>query len=586
MVSSLIGLVVPIVVVVLIVRAVAGRRSGEPVAPGVLVRRFFQYLLLYGMTLVVAGGVTTLGGLLGRRALLVDTSGDLARALTFLLIGTPLLVVLWRWTRRTMAEVPGESRSLGWLLYLALTALTGAVAALVSLQSLLEDAIGGRFEVAAAVQVLVWGALWGVHLRIESRTTEPEHRRVHHLLGAFIGWAVSLAGLVAVLSASLDVLLVPEGDVVVETVSTVGVAGALLLAGVPVWIMYWWLRERTAPATPLWYGYVLLAGVGISLVVTVTGASVALYRVLVWALGDLGGAATTSWGSGTLTALSVAVGGALSWWYHRQVLGTAVPAERSEVDRLHEYLLAAVALVAAAVGVVLVVVAFLEAVTPTASVLVDSSLINSVLAAATLLLVGGPLWWAFWRRIRSAVAADRDTEAASPTRRIYLYALFGLTGVVAVVALLVAVYGILEAALSGDLGADTVREQRVALGVLVAALALASYHWSVHREDRRLAPPPAAPQAVPTPQAVPGAPGMQAGASPVGPLESVLLIGPADERLVDEIRQVTSAHVELWVQESGRWDRQAVLAALAGARLRKVMLHADGEQMVQAGDAR
>ncbi len=581
--SGLVSLAVPVVIVVLVVRALTGRnRTDEASPPGQVIRRFFQYLLLYGVLVVVASGLATLLGLVGGRDPLVDTSGSLARALTFLLIGVPLLWVLWRWTRGIQASVAGETRSLGWLVYVGLATLTGAGVMLASVQPFLAAATRARFDGPALAQAVVWAAVWLVHLRLEARTTEPEHRRLHHLLGSFLGWAVCLVGLVAVLSASLDALLVPQRDVLVGSWSTLGPAAALVVAGIPVWLVYWWRRERSAPVSPLWFGYVLLVGVGVSLVTTVAGASVALYRGLVWLVGDLGGESTASWTSGTLTAVSVAAVGGLSWWYHREVVVARAPAGRSEVVRVHEYLLAGVALLAAAVGVVLVVVAFLEAVTPTTGVLVDSSLVNSVLAALTLLVVGGPLWWTFWRRIRRAVAADRPAESASPSRRIYLYALFGVTGVVAVVVVLVAVYGLLDAALGGTFGADTVRAQRVPLGILVAAGALAAYHWSVHREDRRLAPP--RPEPVATAPGVAETPAADAGTP--GTLDQVLLVGPRDDALVAAVVQATGARVDLWVQPAGRWDGPAVLDALSRATHRQVLLHAQGEQMLEAGPPR
>ena len=582
--ASLVSFVLPIVVVVVIVRAVTGHRGGGDASPpGQVVRRFFQYLLLYGVLVVVASGLSTLVGLLGATDPLVDTTGTLARALTFLLIGIPLLVVLARWTRRTLAGVPGEARSLGWLVYLGLAGLTGAAVAAGSVSSVVTAASRSHADWAALTQAVVWGAVWLLHLRLESRTTEPEHRRIHHLLGSLLGWVLVVVGLAMLMTSSLDALVVTGTDAIVGGTSALGAAAGTVLAGGPIWFLYWWRDERRAPADPLWYGYVLVFGVGASLVTTVSGASVALYRVLVRAVGDLGGASTSSWTSGTLTALSVAAVGFLSWWYHRDVIAGRAPAGRTEVVRVHEYLLAAIALVAAAVGVALVVVAFLGAVTPRDRVLVDSSLVNSVLAAATLLVVGGPLWWFFWRRIRRAVRADRATETASPTRRIYLYALFGVTGVVTIVAVLVAVYGLLDAAIGGRFTWATLRDQRVALGVLVAAGTLAAYHWAVHREDRRLALP------APRPKELPPGPGPAApdtGQDGRGPVERVLLVGPGDDALVAAVEIATGAQVELWVQDAGRWDRAAVLGALDRATHRRVVLHAAGEQMVEAGPQR
>ena len=57
--------------------------------------------------------------------------------------------------------------------------------------------------------------------------------------------------------------------------------------------------------------------------------------------------------------------------------------------------MAGIALLAAALGVTMVVVALVESLVPTAKVEVGTSVVNSLLSGVTLLLVGGPLWWVF-----------------------------------------------------------------------------------------------------------------------------------------------------------------------------------------------
>jgi hypothetical protein len=67
--------------------------------------------------------------------------------------------------------------------------------------------------------------------------------------------------------------------------------------------------------------------------------------------------------------------------------------------------------------VALVAVALVDAVSP--AVQRDGgSVINEVLAALTLLAVGGPLWWVFWRRIRRARRDDPQLAVASVSRRV------------------------------------------------------------------------------------------------------------------------------------------------------------------------
>ena len=65
--SLLFTVAVPVVVIVLVVRAVGDRRHARP-GEGHGVRRFFQYLLLLGLMVVTVSGITGLLGLAVRDA--------------------------------------------------------------------------------------------------------------------------------------------------------------------------------------------------------------------------------------------------------------------------------------------------------------------------------------------------------------------------------------------------------------------------------------------------------------------------------------------------------------------------------------
>jgi len=562
-ISSLVSLALPIVLVVLVVRYVSGRQSGR-VGDGHGVRRFFQYLLLYGLLIVAAVGLTDLLSLLVDRPDVVAGAAT-ARALTFVVIGIPIFLVLVTWTRRTLRSDPEERRSLGWAAYLTIAGLTAVVVAAASLHDVVAGALVDRgLDAPALVRLIVWGAVWALHWALGERTLQPGHRTVHLFLGSLIGLATSLTGLIALLGATLDTFVVAQPDIIVGTGADLGRAAAVAAAGVPIWVAYWLLRWGRAPASPWWLGYVLPVGVGVCLVLTVGGASLVLYRVLVWLVGEPDTQHLDRWIEGSTTAAAVAVVGGLSWWYHRQVFAQRSTGERTEVTRVYEYLLAGVALLAAATGVTLVVVAVVEAVAPPRVGAIGFSLVNAVLAAVTLLVVGGSLWWTFWRRIVRVAAAEPVREAASPTRRAYLLVLFGVAGVVAVVAVLVAAYLLIDDALQGHLGAGTLRDVRVPLGLVVATATISAYHWVVYRADRRLAPPPAAAR--------------------LGPRQ-VVLVGPPDEAVAGRVRRSTGGRVEVWPAAGPPWDPDRVVALLAGARFAQVVVvdGADGPWLLEAG---
>jgi hypothetical protein len=564
---SLVSLALPIVAVVVIVRYASGRQGGR-VGDGHGVRRFFQYVLLFGLLIVAAAGLSDLLGQFFAPATLVGGSGDLARALTFVFVGIPIFAALAEWTRRTHRAHPGEARSLGWAVYLSVAGLTAAVVGATAAYDLVAAAlVDHKFEGAALVRLVVWGGVWAIHWLLGERTLPPANRVVHLVLGSLIGLWTSIVGLVALLAAAIDLLAGSQSDVLVGAGSSagsgVGSAVAVLAAGIPLWVAYWLLRLGRTRGTRPWLVFVLVVGVGASTVMTVAGASVVLYRVLVWFLGDPHTAGAGEYLQGTSVAIAVAVVGTISWWYHRELLADHAVAERSEVTRLYDYLLSAVALFAAAIGVVLVVVALIRVVVPEPDLIVATSFVNEVLAAVTLLVVGGPLWWAYWRRIGRAAAADPVREATSPTRRAYLFVLFGVAGVVAVVVVLIAVFGVIEDALGDGISSATLRDARVPLGMLVAAGTISGYHWLIYRVDRRLTP-----------------------AAPVrrGPRQ-VLLVGPGDDALATAVRRATGARVEAWVADGPPWDVNAVLALLDGATHEQVLVVSGtaGTQVFGAG---
>src|SRR5690606_12197484 len=140
-VSILVTLAVPALVVLAIVLAVRrhrGDETGTPEPRGASVRRFFQYVVLLGLLIVAATGLTgLLEPLFDTRDIVDRSDAALAQQLTFTFMGLPLFLSLGWWTLRRLRTDPDEARSLGWLFYLTLatvislaTAMIGAYGAL------------------------------------------------------------------------------------------------------------------------------------------------------------------------------------------------------------------------------------------------------------------------------------------------------------------------------------------------------------------------------------------------------------------------------------------------------------------------
>lgn len=546
-VLGLVLTVLPVLVVVLVVLAVrrANRSGPSRSLDAQAVRRFFHYLLLYGLLTVVASGLSGLLGRLLQRDLFVADASQLARGLSFTVVGVPLFVGLALWSRRRMATSADESSSLGWASYVTVASLTSLLVAMTGLDHVLRAAVGLEpYNGPALARLLVWGAAWGGHWWLDLRVTPPESRRLHHLVGSLVGLLTAASGLGAVLAGLVRSLpgLAP-GPVLAGDGDPLLAALVVLAVGAPVWVAYWAAATSSGQRGPLWLAYVLLVGVAGGMATAVVSASMLAYDVLVWLVGDPATADAALHFHGSPGAAAAAATGGLVWWYHQAVLAQTGTDMRGEVRRVYEYLVAGVGLLAAGAGVAIAVVAFLEAVTGAGHVIAGGSSVNSLLAAATLLAVGVPMWWLFWRRIERAVRAGPEQELGSPTRRVYLFVLFGLGGVAAVVALIVGVYVLFEDVVDARLGAETLRRMRFCIGVLLTAGAVAAYHWAVYRTDRERLPTRARPR---------------------GP-RFVLLVGPHDPEIARLVASRTDAHVQAWWRTddgSAAWSVEEVTAVL------------------------
>jgi len=209
------------------------------------------------------------------------------------------------------------------------------------------------------------------------------------------------------------------------------------------------------------------------------------------------------------------------------------------VDRANDYTVAGVGLSATVGGAAAVIAALIQALTPV-TVLYPSDR-SELVAAVTVLLVGAPLWWRHWTRIQQIRTARPSAEVASPTRRIYLIALFGLGGVVALVSLLVLVYRGLEQILGPGIGTGMVLAIRWPLALVTTVGLTAAYHRTVRRTDLLQMPDPEAGR-----EAFPEA------------VRSVTLVARDSRQVAEALGEQTAAQVRYLERSDGQGRRLAL----------------------------
>lgn len=534
------GLLIPLfflVALVLVARKLFARDSHG--APSTFsVRRLFQYALLYGLLVISALGVSGLiGRLFDSGDVIVQSRTDLARDITFAIIGIPLYFAISRWTQRTLNQDVSERRSLAWNAYLSVVCLTALISVMTAAYRVVNWAIGDEiFRGADLANVMIWGLIWIAHWQlIQSRSTQDE-ARIHYIIGSLIGLGTLSFGVGALIAdVARQVIGADEKSLLVDSGNSTYRAISLIVIGLPVWYQYWLSRSLELKRELLWYSYVLLIGVAGGFITLVVSGSVMIYDLLVWYVGDPQENLIARHFSSSAGALGSAVVGFASWWYHAHVVQSDVEQiertykSRDELRRVYEYIISGISLIAAAAGLMMIIVAIIESLTP-GEVISTTSSTNTLMIAITLLIVGAPIWYFFWTRIESHVVIEGE-ELSSPTRRIFLLMLFGVSSVAAVISVLTVVFIFLDDLLNNQLGSETVREMRYAIAILAANAAIGWYHWSIYRSERMVS--------VRKPRKE----------------KFVVLVGPQDEALAAAIKAEFGGHVQMWQSNAQSTDQ-------------------------------
>ena len=520
-------------IVALVIRIVSNGNEGTRQESGVSLRRFFQYATLLAVLIIVGIGATGLLSELlpGGTVISRDTAGS-ARSIAFLIIGVPTLYGLAKWVSRSLTETDDRS-SFAWAAYVTIASLSGLVVGGIAAAALASAVLGlsDEYDPGSLAMLIVWGAIWIVHYRIAETNGRTGRFRFHLLAGSLVGLvATALAfgfALGTVLSSIYEsifsVRLASSGD-------DLALAGIGLVIGGAIWWRYWLSISSKLDRDSLWHAYVLLAGVLGSLITFVTAASVLIFTSLDWLFGDAEATAALHFEEmpGVMAAIVVGAG---SWAYHRAVLASSEPASRMETNRVYEYLVSAVGLLAAASGLTIVVIAVIQSVFP-ADILSRDSGIEPLLGAITMLIVGGPIWWRYWSAIQRERHLLSAAELTSPTRRIYVFALFGLGGVVALISLLTLVVQVLEDALDGSFGSQTIQGVRIPIAFVITVGAVAAYHWAIHKEDNLDRPADEEGTLIPT-------------------VSSVVLVSADGTEVAAAVTRETGVRVRVWDQADG-----------------------------------
>ncbi|WP_434994438.1 DUF5671 domain-containing protein [Arthrobacter sp. Ld5] len=523
-----------------------------------VLRHLILYGLLFALVVITAVGLSGLLDRLLSMDAVLESAGvaELARSLAFTLIGGPLAALLW-WVVWRRLDERTERSSDAWGLYLSAVYAVSLIVAVTALLATAASLIGtfqARWSSSLATG-LVWLLVWAWHRWMWRHPTKSPTGLddVPTVIGSVYGLVLGSIFAITALGGLLDVALRGYTGLVPEAGSWwQPVLRALVWAvgGALVWWWHWYPGGGRRLHTPL--ANIALVGVGIFAagLVALGAAGIVLFVLLRTAfdrtdpmrelLAPLG------------TAVAAAAIGTLVWRYHRVVADSS----SIETRRAGVLVTSGVALAAAASGIGVIINATLAiAVSP----LAGSGSRTLLLAGLSSLAVGGPVWWQSWK----PASPPRDAASIPPGRRIYLVVFFGISAVVALIALLVIGYRLFEFVLGDVSGGSVVDRIRGPFGLLVAAALVAGYHFSLWQRERVL---------------------LAAAARDRTPAvaQVTLVAGPAYDGLSRSVAQATGARVTSWRRADTGADEaegippddvaRRVAEALAGVTARHVLV--------------
>ena len=197
----------------------------------------------------------------------ISRQAGLVREVARLAVGLPLWLVFWQWAQRLFAAPDEEERgSVLRKVYLYLAVFLSVLATVTTLTVLLADGLGrllrvtgsesGGGDIREALAILLGGGLvWAYHAYVLRRDAaqagEPATaawvRQLYHYLVAAIGLGALLAGLAGVLS--LLVRALAGVSFVRGLPEEAAWFTALILIGLPVWLLPWRRMQLAATAS-------------------------------------------------------------------------------------------------------------------------------------------------------------------------------------------------------------------------------------------------------------------------------------------------------------------------------------------------
>ena len=428
------------------------------------------------------------------------TQQQLSLGLAMVLIGGPLWFLFWRAIQSHVRGNQDETGAGMHKFFLNLVLVVTSIMALNAASDFMRWLISGvplsRFSSTWLAVLIVTVAIWWYHMRVSEDEGHPSpiartFRRwyVYILSGLGLVW-MSVAPVQLIDAAVLNLPYWPDTlarGSFWNDLTQMNVAWVIL--GTPTWYFHWNRMAHGDFDSTLRQLYFYLLTILGGAVAALLALTVTIYQVLVWLLGAVTTSLSVHFQVLGWTIPTILVGAAV-WSYHnRQAQQEATETHELllSAQRVHFYLMSFLGLGTLISGLIVLFGTIIDALITTAGPTVAVSpgwWQRQLSASLSLLLVGTPMWLYYWNSVTRRALVGGVNEWGARSRRVFLYAVVGVSILAIAADLVNIVYQSLNGMLTGKLDVNVLRNSRWSLQTLVVAIPLLWYHWRIVRAEQ------------------------------------------------------------------------------------------------------
>ncbi len=475
------------------------------------VRRLYFYLVaLISLEVVLWGLISLL------RSIIDETVGGgaevLAGALASVLVGVPIFLIHWLWAQHSSTKDEEEKIASLRAVFLYATLFATLIPVVQNLLALIDltfisavhltverALIGGSQTIPdnliailmnGLVAVYFWNILRGEWKTLPSKDNFSDIRRLYRYLWMLYSLLMVIFGAQQVLRFMFNVPSDVLGAIGRETLIN---GLSLLVVGTPIWFFSWRiiqdsLADAAEKESNLRLGILYILALG-GVITVLTTSSMLVNLVVTKMLGADISTPDFLQQIGNVISVGVPLGAVWAYyghWLTRHIESVGDSVRRAGMKRVYFYILSALGLGGAFIGVFTLIKYMIDFLTGGQSLMGADVLRNELALAISLLAAWLPLWLLTWRPMQAETFAKNeagDHARQSIIRRVYLYLII-FTGVIGGMASAVAlVFQLIRVLLTGQTDNTFLSTVLNDFQALVLFAILLVYHLMVMRRD-------------------------------------------------------------------------------------------------------